>query len=151
MFRKEGYYGEYPSNYLERIHSLFPDACKILHLFSGKVKEKGAISFDIKPELNSDVCGDILEIEKYFRKATFDLIIADPPYETKDFMKYGTTPFDRRKVLRKVHPILADGGFLVWLDLMIPPFSNKLWTMRGLILVTTGTNCRFRGVSIFQK
>ena len=151
LFRKAEYYGEYPGNYLTRVHSLFPDCKKILHLFSGKVKEKGAISFDINLELKPDVCGDVMQIDKIFSQDNFDLIIADPPYETEDFKRYGATPFDRREVLRKVHPILTNGGFLVWLDLMIPPFSNKLWDMVGLILIATGTNCRFRGVSILQK
>jgi len=149
-FRKTGYYGEYPTNYLARVRSLFPDCKKVLHLFSGIVKDLDSITFDCNPKLNPTVSGDVREIEKYFPENTFDLIIADPPYEKKDFEIYGVEPFNKREIVRKCQCVLKNKGFLVWLDLMVPPFSNKLWDFVGLILVTTGTNCRFRGTTILQ-
>lgn len=150
-FKKGTFYGEYPTNYLERIYALFPDCENVLHLFSGIVRDLKGITFDINPDLKPDILGDVREIEKYFEPNSFDLIIADPPYEKKDFEKYGVKPFDKRKVIRSLHGILINNGFLVWLDLMIPPFSNKLYRMYGMIPVTTGTNCRVRVVTIFQK
>jgi len=87
LYRKVDYYGEYPPEYLKRIYTLFPDCRTRLHLFSGIVKDLNGTTFDINPKVKPDVCGDVMEIEKYFEPNTFDLIIADPPYERKDFEK----------------------------------------------------------------
>jgi hypothetical protein len=37
-------YGAYPYGYLDRVHSMFPDARKILHVFSGGLTEEQAMS-----------------------------------------------------------------------------------------------------------
>ena len=148
--RRHGYYGEYPPSYLKRVYALFPDKNRILHLFSGTVKGRG-VTFDINPDLNPDVVGDVREIRKYFSDGQFDLIIADPPYERKDFERYGYKPFSKQRVVRDLWYITEKGGFLVWLDVIVPIYSKEQWSLRGNILLLTGTNRRVRVVTIWER
>jgi hypothetical protein len=147
------FYGSYPPSYLGRIRALFPDCAKILHLFSGTVKGDGTneITYDIKPELEPDICDDVSNLLKHFQPAEFDLILADPPYEERDFEKYGCKPFSKGKVVKDCSFIVKPGGFLVWLDTVLPPFSKKDWQLYAIIGLVQSTNHRIRAISIFQK
>jgi len=153
---KAKYYGEYPPSYLRRIHALFPDAKEILHLFSGKV-EKGTwndeceTTFDINPDLFPDVVGDAHELSKYFPPEKFDLILADPPYTAEDAEHYGTPMINRNKVVKEAWIVLKPGGFLCWLDQVLPMYRKDMYKLVGTIGVVRSTNHRFRVVSIFQK
>lgn len=147
------FYGSYPPSYLKRVRSLFPDCYKILHLFSGTVEGDGIneITYDIKPELEPDVCDDARNLLEHFPQGEFDLILADPPYEAKDFEKYGCKPFNKSKVVKECSVITKPGGFLVWLDTILPPFSKRDWQLYGIIGLVQSTNHRTRAISIFQK
>lgn len=150
-WRKQEFYGEYPLTYLNRVMSLFPDCRDVLHLFSGSLAVKGVegTTFDIKSELAPDVVGDVRQIASLLDSDAFDLVIADPPYGVADFEKYGVKPFSKRQCLKDVRKICR--GFLVWLDLMIPPFAKIEWRLFGTIAVLTGTNSRVRVASIFER
>jgi hypothetical protein len=37
---KSGYHGSFPPNYLERVMALFPDAERVLQVFSGSAQER---------------------------------------------------------------------------------------------------------------
>lgn len=150
--RKHGYYGEYPPSYLKRVYSLFKDCSNVLHLFSGTVEKNldyKHTTFDINKELNPDIVGDVKNIKEHFKENQFDLILADTPYEKKDFAIYGYKPFSKQKVVKDLYHI--SNGFLVWLDLIVPIYSKEQWKMIGSIGLLTGTNRRVRIVSIFQK
>lgn len=149
-YTTSGYYGAYPHGYLKRIMSLFPDCKNILHLFGGSLPEGDYTRFDIKPEY-ADVVGDAHELSKYFDAETFDLILADPPYSVEDAEHYGTCMINRNKVLRECVPILKQGGFIVWLDQVLPMFRKKELQMIGVIGMVKSTNHRFRVVTIFQR
>lgn len=147
------FYGSYPPSYLSRIRSLVPDCVKVLHLFSGTIKGDGIneITYDINPNLEPNICDDADCLLKHFRDGEFDLILADPPYEERDFRKYGCKPFNKGKVVRDCSTIVRPSGFLVWLDTILPPFSTKDWMLFGIIGMVQSTNHRIRAVSIFQK
>lgn len=147
------FYGSYPPHYLERIMSLFPDCRRILHLFSGVVEKRyeGEITFDINPENKSDVVGDVRNLLSYFNKDEFDLILADPPYEEKDFEIYGNEPFSKPTVIRDCYKITRQSGFLVWLDTRFPMFSRRYWNVIGTIGLVQSTNHRVRMITIFQR
>ncbi|MBA7604030.1 hypothetical protein ES703_11148 [subsurface metagenome] len=147
------FYGSYPPSYLKRVRSLFPDCAKILHLFSGTVKGDGIneVTFDIKPELEPNICDDAKNLLQHFQSGEFDLILADPPYEARDFEKYGCKPFNKGKVVKDCSGIVKPGGFLVWLDTILPPFSKRDWQLYGIIGLVQSTNHRTRAISIFQK
>lgn len=148
---KQEYYGQYPGNYLQRVGSLFPDRERVLHLFSGVVDRDviGGVTFDIDHSLSPDVVGDVRDIRSYFDDRSFDLVVADPPYDKADFEEYGQKPFSKRQALRDIEPLLVHGGFLVWLDLRIPPFSKAVYDRVGTVFVLPGTNAKVRVMSIF--
>lgn len=152
--KQSEFYGEYPPNYLKRIHSLFQDCVDVLHLFSGTVEKgfwKNEVTFDINPEHKPDVVGDVRELLRFFEKNSFDLVVADPPYEESDFKVYGQEPFNKNKVVDDVFEIVKAGGFLVWMDLREPQYKGKKWKMVGTISFSQGGNHRLRGIWIFQK
>jgi len=151
---KKNYYGEYPPSYLKRVYSLFPDAKNVLHLFSGVVESGlwlNECRFDIKPELKPDVIGDAHKLSNYFSKELFDLILADPPYSNEDAMHYGTPMINRNKVVKECYYVLKAGGFLCWLDQVLPMYRKIEFRLVGIIGIVRSTNHRFRVLSIFQK
>jgi hypothetical protein len=143
--RRTGYYGEYPYTVKERILALFPDCEKRLHLFSGTVKDLNSITFDINPELKPTICDDVRNVRKYehvFREV--DLVIADPPYEKKDFEMYNQKPFNKAKVIRDLGEMMQPKTYLAWLDVIVPIYSKKTWNLLGHIGLVVSTNTRVR-------
>lgn len=149
-YKTSGLYGAYPHGYLKRIMSMFPDANKILHLFSGSLPKGNYTRFDINPN-NTDVVGNAHELSKYFQENSFDLILADPPYSVEDCEHYGTCMVNRNKIIKECVKVLEPNGFIVWLDQVLPMFSKKELNMCGVIGMVKSTNHRFRVVTIFKK
>ena len=147
------FYGSYPPSYLARVRSLFPDCQRVLHLFSGSVTDVrlNEVTYDIKPDFSPTVCDDVKNLLQHFQPSEFNLILADPPYEARDFEKYGVMPFNKAKVVAECSVITRHGGFLVWLDTILPPFSRRDWELYGIIGLVQSTNHRTRAISIFQK
>ena len=142
-------YGAYPYGYLDRITSLFPDCKTVLHLFSGSMKKSvNYIRFDVK---KADVNGDAEELSGYFKFNVFDIIYADPPYSVEDTEHYGTPMINRNKVLRECVKVVRMGGYIVWLDQVLPMYRKTELKIIGLIGMVKSTNHRFRVVTIFQK
>jgi len=147
------YYGSYPHSYLARIRSLFPDCPRVLHLFSGSLNEVklGEITYDISGEFAPTIQDDVSNLLRHFGSGEFDLILADPPYEARDFEIYGQKPFDKRQVIKDCSKIVRASGFLVWLDVIFPQFSKAHWELLGAIGLAQSTNHRTRQITIFQK
>lgn len=150
-YKGSGYYGAYPPGYLQRISALFPDvwSARVLHPFSGSLRDVHGIRVDINMENRPDVVAsaDILP----FPDAGFDLVLADPPYSAEDAKRYGSRMIDRRKVLRECARVTTPGGYLVWLDTVWPMFAKRDWHCFGQIGVVRSTNHRVRLVSLFQR
>ena len=87
-YQTSGYYGAYPHTYLERIGSMFPDAERVLHLFSGSLPAGNYVRFDL-PSKEAEVSGDADNLSTHFPSRTFDLVYADPPYSVEDCDHYG--------------------------------------------------------------
>ena len=155
-FKGKYFYGAYPSGYLERIETLFVDefkSGKILHLFSGTLKGDGKriITLDIRPELEPNVVGNAEEVDRLFDANSFDLILADPPYDD-NYKKYNTKPFSRKKVISACSHVIKPKGYLVWLDTIIPQWRNADgWRYIGSIGVAVSTNHKVRAVTILTK
>ena len=144
-YKGSGYYGAYPPGYIKRVMALFPDATSVMHLFSGSLaRDTSACYFDIED-------GDAHQLSQYCPPDSHDLILADPPYSDEDALHYGTPMVNRNTVLKECAVVLEPGGFVVWLDQVLPMFSKQYLQLVGLIGIVRSTNHRFRVASIFQK
>lgn len=147
------YYGAYPPMYLKRIEQMFPyEENNTLHLFSGSLPNSLMYTtFDCNKSLKPNVVGNAEELSLSFRKRSFDVILADPPYRDSDAEKYGTKPPNKKKVVRECHALLKKHGYLVWLDEILPMYRKDMFNVVGFISVVRSTNHRFRMATIFQK
>lgn len=149
---KTAYHGAYPFNYLARVTSMFPDAQRVLHLFSGSLpKDPGYTRFDLREDIDADVHGNAEELSTHFADDSFDIIYADPPYTGEDADRYGTPMVNRNKVVRQTYAVLESGGYLVWLDMVLPMYRKDELELMGVIGLVRSTNHRFRNVVIFRK
>lgn len=158
--RASTYYGAYPGNMRRRIMSLFPDALEVLHLFSGTIPEGcdddeklGRVSYtwDCKPDYNPTICDDVRNLKlhgSFLNK--IDLVIADPPYEAADALKYGTSPLNKAQVVRDLGGVMRSGSYLAWLDTRAPMYSKKTWELYGYISCIVSTNTRVRLWSLWR-
>jgi hypothetical protein len=148
--RANTYHGSYPHGFLDRIYALFPNREKVLHLFSGTIKDgKKSITVDLNPELKPTVVCDVKEVSQHI-KEKFPLAIADPPYTKKDAKIYGLPLVNKRLALREIRKVIEDDGILVWLDTQTPIYRKVDWNLLGMIGLFCGTNRVFRSITIFQ-
>ena len=150
-YQGSGFHGSYPNSYLKRILSLFPDVSNVLHLFSGSLPAGPYVRVDINPALNPDVMGNAEQLSELVPNNHFDLILADPPYTESDALKYGNPMVNRNKVVKEAYKVLKPGGFLCWMDMVLPMYSKKEFERVGEIAISRSTNHRVRAVFIFRK
>lgn len=150
-YKTSGYYGAFPHTYLERVNSMFPDAERVLHLFAGSLPKGNYTRFDLTEEKSDGVWGNAEFLATHMAGRTFDLIHADPPYSIEDCEHYGCAMVNRNKVVQQCSRILEPGGYLVWLDQVLPMFKKEELSMVGVIGMVKSTNHRFRVVTIFRK
>lgn len=149
--RKEGYHGEFPPSFLERIYALFPDKESILHVFAGTIKDgRKVTTVDLNPDLNPTIVCDAVKMSDHLAPNSFDLVIADPPYSKKDAKIYGLPLVNKRLALREIRKVTKTDGILVWLDLQTPIYRKVDWELLGMIGISCGTNRAFRVATIFQ-
>jgi len=53
---------------------------RVLNVFCGKNKIKGAVNCDIDPDMHPDVLCDAMQLSEIFSPMEFDTAILDPPY-----------------------------------------------------------------------
>jgi len=151
------YYGSYPKGLIDRVNVMFYDLLtygKVLHLFSGTIKGdcKRVFTVDINPELYPCVVCDAEDVDKHFQEMFFDIVLADPPYDDNwKKYKYVKRPVNKKKVLEAIWKITKPGGYLIWLDTIIPQFNKSMWELKALIGIWISTNHRVRVLSIFQR
>jgi len=151
-------YGAYPPCYLKRMRLLFhKEMCKggdILHLFSGDVRvydKNHEATLDIRPESSPDIVANAEEVGTVIVGNSIDLILADPPYSNAH-IKYNTPKANKRRVIKGCVKILKVGGYLVWLDDMMPMWAKSDgWRLRGTIGLIQSTNHRCRLITILEK
>ena len=168
---KSPLYGAFPPGLLKRVFALFPDAKRVLHVFSGSLSydqvsdawsdTHSTVTHPIQLRLdngvmkeaamaNPDVVCDAIELSKHVAKKS-DLVIADPPYDPSDAVKYGVKLPNKRKVLAEIAKVTAPGGNLVWLDTSLPMFAKRDWSWWGAVAIVRSTNHRVRLLSMFEK
>lgn len=163
---KTAYHGAYPRSYLERMQVLFPSATllpeatpgsnRTLHLFSGSLPPGLYTRFDRRPDgdaglIGCDIQGDAEELSEHLGERSYDYIFADPPYSEEDAARYGAPLVNRNKVVRECAKVIRPGGFLVWLDQVLPMYRKAAWVRCGEILITRSTNHRIRAAFVFYR
>lgn len=151
-YTTKGGYGAYPHGYIKRISALFPEmnTGKLLHLFSASIEPGFYIRFDSRLEY-ADVQGDAHNLSEFFPENHFDIISADPPYSVEDSEHYGTPMVKRKIVFNEALKVLKPGGYLIWLDQVLPMYSKDISPLIMAIGMIKSTNHRVRGVFGFQK
>lgn len=146
-YKGSSYYGSYLGNYLKRVLSLFPDMDSVLHLFSGSIHD--GLTLDINPAVNPKIVASAEDIP--LQNNSLELILADTPYSSIHAAKYGYEMINRKKVFAECYRILIPGGFMVWLDTVLPMYAKKNWSLVGTIGIIAGTNRLSRMTTIYQK
>lgn len=156
-------YGAYPPGYLRRIAALFPDARRVLHVFSGSLTAEllakewpdvTHVRVDLVGREDGVIVGDAEDLPAclpFHSFAPFDLVVADPPYSAEDAKRYRTKMPNRRKVLRSIAALSLTGANLVWLDTVRPQYRKDEWHAWGLICLVRSTMHRVRLVSMFRR
>lgn len=144
---KTSLYGAYPHGYLDRIHSLFPlIPGKTLHLFSGSLPDSPDYDkVDYNTGLDAETFSEIIPHD------TYELILADPPYSVEDCERYGCCMVKRNVVFKQAYNVLKKGGYLIWLDQVLPNYKKTDFKIEGRIGMVKSTNHRFRVITIFKK
>ena len=148
---KSGYYGGYPHGYLKRVHALFPDKHKALHLFSGKVDTEffPGDTVDVNPDLAPTFVDDAQTLGNV-PLGNYDIVLADPPYSIEDCEHYGTSMVKRNSVMKALQG-LPVGAHVVWLDQVLPMYRKDTFKIVGVIGMVKSTNHRFRVITIFER
>lgn len=147
------FYGSYQVNYLKRVTSMFPDATKVVHLFSGSMPPSDKyvrVGIDPTGQHKADLKIDAHALSSHLPFKP-DLIYADPPYSIEDSLHYQNSMVNRQKILKECGAVLQPGGFLVWQDQSLPLFSNNRLRFVGCISHIRSTGNRFRCNVFFQK
>jgi hypothetical protein len=152
-YQGSGYHGSYPPAYLKRVMVMFPDARRILHVFSGSLGSGRYVRVDLRADACAGVVPDVRGDAELLplTTGTFDLVLADPPYSQEDANTYGTPMVDRRRAFAECVRVLGQGGHLVWLDMVHPMYRKselKLWGQIGIVRSTTH---RYRIVTFWQR
>ena len=149
---KSRYYGGYPAGYLKRIAALFPDRERVLHVFSGKIdlSSMPGDTVDCNPANNPTWVADAHDLSGV-PLASYDLIMADPPYSVEDAERYQTTMVRRNVVMRSLAAGAIAGTRVVWLDQVLPMYRKDEWAVEAVIGMVKSTNHRFRVITIFRR
>ncbi len=144
------FYGQFPLTFLKRVLHLFPTAKDILHCPCGTITGPG-VTVDLirDAQRNPQILASAEKLP--FPDNSFDLYISDPPYSNEDSKKYGTPPFKLLKAMAEARRVLRPGGYYCLLHTRYPSFKRGTWDFLAIIMVVTGANRCFRGMTIFQK
>ena len=152
-------YGGYSAGYLRRIKALFPEKKAVLHLFSGQVDLAVMPGDTVDINLNMALVHppgtgmhytDDAQSLECVPLATYDLVLADPPYSVEDAEHYQTTMVKRNKVMRALAGCKS-GAHIVWLDQVLPMYRKADFDVEAVIGMVKSTNHRFRVITIFRR
>jgi hypothetical protein len=148
---KSTYHGGYPTGYLKRVKSLFPDKKHVLHLFSGKVDlvPFPGDTVDLNPSLSPTYVDDAQTLTRVPLQH-YDLALADPPHSIEDCDHYQTTMVRRNVVMRALQR-LPEGAHVVWLDQVLPMYRKDMFALEASIGMQKSTNHRFRMINVFRR
>lgn len=148
--------GGYPKGFLEwafaemqRESGSPVDPDRVLHLCSGSVMS--GVRVDIRPEKNPTIVADCRNVP--LPDASFDFILADPPY-SEDYATnlYGTGAHYPKpgQILKEACRLLKPGGYVGLLHFQVPMFRHPLKLVR-VYGITTGLGFAIRAWTLFRK
>jgi len=144
--------GPYPEDFLDRVYRFLgvTEEWKICHLFSGVVEKrfKNEVTVDINPNLKPDFVEDATKT--HFKDNSFDLVLADPPYNEKYAKKYGTKLPKIKDILMESVRICKKDGYIGLLHFIVP-IKPKGTERVAVIGITEGANMRIRVFTLFKK
>jgi len=142
------YHGAYPENFLDRVYSMLgvSSSWKICHLFSGILKPK-------KNEICVEIKNSGMDATKTrYPNESFDLVLADPPYDVQNAEVYGTKYPKIKDILREELRLTKKGGYFGLLHWLCPINPDpELCLRKAVIGITEGANMRIRVFCLFQK
>lgn len=96
---------------------------KLLNLFCGMNVQ--GFRIDIKPEVSPDIIADAHYFSSHLNGHKFNVILADPPYSTKEAEEiYGTPPLKYKKWTAECDRVLEEGGLLIVYHKNVMPNPN---------------------------
>lgn len=143
--------GGYPHGFVEFAYRRMEvtDPSRVLHLCSGSMRT--GIRVDIRPETHPTVVADCRNTP--FPDASFDWILADPPYG-EDYAEnlYGVGKHYPKpgEILREAARLLRPGGRVGLLHFMVPMVRRPL-NLLGVYGVTTGSGYAIRAWSLLER
>jgi 16S rRNA G966 N2-methylase RsmD len=104
-------------------------------------------------EINPDYLCDAHEVSKLFDKQEFDVILADPPYSTKEAKEiYNTPPLKYKIWTNECDKILTAGGLLIVYHKFIMPNPNPdKYDLVKRVFIGTRTHHTPRAALYFRK
>jgi len=143
------YTGLWPPSLIERIFAFCGKPNMILEPFGGR--SKLGVSVDINRDVRPTVVADAQHLP--FREKTFDMVLADPPYEDEFVEHYAGLA--KRRIKFTFYKALVECArvckhFLIILHFLIPT-RPKAFDRIATIGVSSGPNKRIRCLSIFRR
>jgi len=142
----------FPSRFIKNLKRFYPyEDKKVLWMFSGIIEEKGDTT-DIRPETGAKIIAPYDELP--IPDETYDMIIADPPYNPL-FAKKWRADFPKpKRILKEATRITKKGGLILILHcIVIPEFYNQKFGVKRIALhpILCGVNNAIRVLNVFKK
>jgi hypothetical protein len=103
----------------------------------------------INPDLSPTYVGDAQSLEGV-PLASYDLVLADPPYSVEDVDHYGASMVKRNAVMRALSG-LSPGAYVVWLDQVLPMWRADTFSVEAVVGLVKSSNHRFRVMTVFKR
>ena len=143
--------GGYPIGFLDRAYQTLgvTDPTQVLHLCSGSMRI--GVTVDIRPAMKPDIVADARHVP--LPDASFDWIMADPPYSEEYARNLYDTEADYPRpgqLLKEASRLLRPGGRVGLLHFQVPMHRPPL-RMVGVWGVSTGAGYAIRAWTVFEK
>lgn len=112
------------------------------------------MTLDIRKEMKPDVWANAETLP--FRDASFDFVLADPPYseeESRDL--YGLPYVGMARLMREAWRVTRPGGYLLLLHRTVPVSGAELKMLRGMCAIVgvtvLGAWANMRALTVWRK